>query len=165
MKAHRNKLDSRSRKRVYLGYKLVTKGRILFDLQSKESFVSIDVPLFEHHFPYKHPPIDFSNPSLATHVSDDTYLDDLLNYSYTSNTHPTPVTPATGITTSPPIIDHATTYVPQVPLSTRKSTRQAKPLTYLQDYHCNLMYNTILISEVTGTNSSSQYKYHLSSFL
>lgn len=90
LKGHRKKLDSRSKKYVYLGYKPGTKDDIMFDLQSKELFVSRDVSFFKHHLPYKHPPVNSTNPSLATQVSNDTYLDGLLDYSYKSNSHPTP---------------------------------------------------------------------------
>ncbi|XP_045802654.1 phosphatidate cytidylyltransferase 1-like [Trifolium pratense] len=42
LSAHRKKLDSRSRKCIYLGFKDGVKGHILFDLKSKELFLSRD---------------------------------------------------------------------------------------------------------------------------
>jgi hypothetical protein len=53
LQANRHKLDSRSRKCVYLGYKQGVKGHILFDLLNKEIFISRDVIFFEHIFPYQ----------------------------------------------------------------------------------------------------------------
>jgi transposase InsO family protein len=49
---NRRKLDSRSRKCVYLGFRVGVKGHTLFDLQSREIFISKDVVFFEHIFPY-----------------------------------------------------------------------------------------------------------------
>lgn len=53
LKANRKKLDPRSRKCIYLGFKHGVKGHLLFDLHSKEIFLSRDVKFFEHIFPYK----------------------------------------------------------------------------------------------------------------
>ncbi|MCH79433.1 flavonol sulfotransferase-like protein [Trifolium medium] len=52
LQSHRQKLDSRSRKCVTLGFKSGVKGHILFDLHSREIFISRDVVFFEHIFPY-----------------------------------------------------------------------------------------------------------------
>ncbi|KAK2388029.1 putative mitochondrial protein [Trifolium repens] len=52
LQSHRHKLDSRSRKCISLGFKSGVKGHILFDLKSKEIFLSRDVIFFEHIFPY-----------------------------------------------------------------------------------------------------------------
>lgn len=60
---------------------------------------------------------------------------------------------------------HDNCYNPQVPLLIRKSSRQNKPPTYLQHYHCNLISNTIPVSEAYTPNSSSQCMYSLLSFL
>lgn len=48
------KLDTRSKKCLFLGHKTHTKGDILFDLTSKQIFVSRDTTFFEHIFPYAH---------------------------------------------------------------------------------------------------------------
>jgi len=46
LQAHIHKLDSKSRKCVYLGYKQGVKGHILYDLFTKEIFISRDVVFF-----------------------------------------------------------------------------------------------------------------------
>jgi hypothetical protein len=52
LSSHRKKLDSRSRKCIHLGFKSGVKGFVLFDLKSREIFLSRDVIFFETMFPY-----------------------------------------------------------------------------------------------------------------
>jgi hypothetical protein len=69
LQTHRHKLDSRSRKCVTLGFKPGVKGHILFDLKSREIFLSRDVTFFEHIFPYSSQTSDVNTPtsSKSTH--------------------------------------------------------------------------------------------------
>jgi hypothetical protein len=53
LSAHRKKLDFRSKNCIHIGFKDGVKGYILFDLHSKEIFLSRDVIFFEHIFPYQ----------------------------------------------------------------------------------------------------------------
>jgi hypothetical protein len=85
LKAQRLKLDSRSRKCVYLGFKSGVKGHILFDLHNKELFLSRDVIFFEHLFPYNNPSSDTSTHTPTPHIPDPAYLDDLFQCSTDTN--------------------------------------------------------------------------------
>jgi len=51
--AHRKKLDKRARKCVFLGYKLHTKGSILYDINSRELFLSRNVQFYEKVFSFE----------------------------------------------------------------------------------------------------------------
>jgi hypothetical protein len=75
--AHRKKLDSRSRKCIYLGFKFGVKGHLLFDLKNREIFLSRDVIFFEHIFPYKCTIESVTNSPTQSHsdLSDDIFLD------------------------------------------------------------------------------------------
>jgi hypothetical protein len=53
LQAHRTKLSHRGRKCIYLGYKQRVKGVILYDLNSKEIFVSRHVTHHDHILPYQ----------------------------------------------------------------------------------------------------------------
>jgi hypothetical protein len=46
LSANRKKLDPRSRKCIHLGFKTGVKGYVLFDLKSREIFLSRDVIFF-----------------------------------------------------------------------------------------------------------------------
>ena len=50
--ANRHKLDSRARKGVFLGYKPGMKGYVIYDLKTREIYVSRNVSFYEEHFPF-----------------------------------------------------------------------------------------------------------------
>jgi len=56
LQAHRTKLQSRARKFVFLGYKSGYKGFVLYDLNTKEIFISRNVTFHESILPYISPP-------------------------------------------------------------------------------------------------------------
>jgi hypothetical protein len=61
IQSHRTKLETRARKSVFLGYKSGFKGYILYDLHTRELFISRHVVFHECILPYK------SNPSFKSH--------------------------------------------------------------------------------------------------
>jgi len=125
---HRTKLQSRAKKTIFLGYKSGYKGFVLFDIHSREIFISRHVSFHENVLPYP------QNPSSATH--------DWKYFTISSN-----IVPLSSIDQSPspslPVIDDilpplSHSSVPNnVPVSPRKSTRTRTPHSHLQDYVCN----------------------------
>ncbi|GAU40777.1 hypothetical protein TSUD_26570 [Trifolium subterraneum] len=89
LQSNRHKLDSRSRRCISLGFKPGMKGHILFDLKSKELFISRDVVFFENVFPYCDKKHNINEPS-SSRVTSDSY-DDLtfLHHSHTPPHHTT----------------------------------------------------------------------------
>jgi hypothetical protein len=75
---NRKKLDSRSRKCVYLGFRVGVKGHTLFDLQSREIFISRDVVFFEHIFPYHSKDTQSDASTSHNHPSNMSLFDDLI---------------------------------------------------------------------------------------
>ncbi|MCH80835.1 retrovirus-related Pol polyprotein from transposon TNT 1-94 [Trifolium medium] len=84
LQSHRQKLDSRSRKCVTLGFQAGVKGHILFDLKTKEIFVSRDVVFFEHIFPYASSKNNSSNQSSSNTSHHSIIFDDI---DFTSSHH------------------------------------------------------------------------------
>jgi hypothetical protein len=87
---NRRKLDSRSRKCVYLGFRVGVKGHTLFDLQTREIFISRDVVFFEHIFPYHSQNANVSTSSAKSHdlsPFDDIHLSDSTHNHISDSTH------------------------------------------------------------------------------
>lgn len=86
----RDKLMSRSRKYIFIGYPQGKKGWKLYDLDTGDYFVSRDVKFYEHIFPFAHP--DYSNSTNEKHDStlpvrfvSESQLDDPFYYVHEGN--------------------------------------------------------------------------------
>ena len=89
----RTKLDSRSLKCVFLGYKSGTKGYVLYDIHSKSIFVTRNIIFHENIFPYS-----FSLPFDNFIASiDNSHNCDISMYDFPA----LPVSHATDLTTDP----------------------------------------------------------------
>lgn len=53
LKHNRKKLDPRARRCIYLGVKSGVKGYLVYDLKTREIFLSRDVNFYKRFFPYK----------------------------------------------------------------------------------------------------------------
>lgn len=114
LQSHRTKLQSRARKSVFLGYKSGYKGSFLYDLNTKEIFMSRNVTFHESILPYN---------STNTHFSS--------NWQYFTPSHtqtPFVDVPVPSTFPSSPII------TPSSPLPLRTSSRTRHTLAYLHDY-------------------------------
>ncbi|KAK2390516.1 putative mitochondrial protein [Trifolium repens] len=172
---HRTKLDTRSRKSVYLGIKQGVKGAVLYDLNSRNIFVSRNVTFHEQILPYQssdskfhwkyYTDPDHSQADLSAETV--TYIDDDLDHSTT------PTSPLNSDSTpnsdsilnsesnsnhiSDPVLHSETNPDTTTPNITRKSSRVTHRPTHLSDYVCNL-------SAATNKPSSTGILYHISHY-
>ena len=159
LSAHRTKFQPLARMCVFFGYPSGIKGYRLYDIQTKQIFISRDVIFHEDVFPFHTlvssknlidpfpdlvlphsgldvPPAHFISPSSSVTQAEFEATDSV------QDVHVTPLTDTTATSTVIPA---------------RKSTRPVKPPSYLRDYHCSL------VSHKTLPNSTSSYP--LSKFL
>ena len=125
----RTKLDSRSLKCVFLGYKSGTKGYVLYDLHSKSIFVTRNVILHENIFPYSFS-LPFDN---YTASFDDSHSCDNNMYDFPALL----VSHATDLTTElvPSLVsDNAEA----IDLDLRTSHRVKNRPRYLDQYYCGV---------------------------
>ena len=142
-----------------MGYSPRIKGYKLYDIQSKQIFISRDVVFYENIFPFHtlvssdrladpFPDLVLPHPFLkVTTVSSSSLPPDYIsqdNYDVGNSIEPI----VSHLPDSHNIYDNA---------PVRKATRSVKPPSYLRDFHCNLLSH----KELPPCNSS----YPLSNYL
>ncbi|WVZ19287.1 hypothetical protein V8G54_006609 [Vigna mungo] len=141
----RTKLSPKARKAIFIGYKEGTKGYLLYDIQSRQIFVSRNVVFCENSFPFKSGnESDITSPALPKPICDNIApldIDDLTIFS-----HQESVNNSNSVT--------ATTPHPTVSQPSRHSMRQRQRPYYLRDYHCYLS---------TASHTNLSYGNHSSS--
>jgi len=143
----RTKLDSRSLKCVFLGYKSGTKGYVLYDLHSKSIFVTRNVIFHENIFPYSFS-LPFDN-SIAP--IDDSHSCDIRLYDFSALL----VSHATDLTTDPtPSPSLIYDNVEITDLNLRTSHRVKSRSRYLNQYYCGVTWTSC-------STFSTRYPMHL----
>lgn len=157
--SHRTKLQPRAIKSLFLGYKSGYKGFTLYDLYSREIFVSRHVTFHENFLPY--------------HLTSSSTPPDWEYFSLSPSSDITTPIPTSHTPESPAIIDDiflishnldppSPPPLPVVPVIPRHSTRQTTTPSYLQDYICNNIHSSTYhihhyISHHNLSNSSSSF--------
>jgi len=131
---HITKLHSRARKSIFLGYQSGYKGCVLFDLNSREIFISRHVSFHETILPYP-------KNSSSTTADWKYYTSSLSSHHIHSQNASPPIHIPVVIddilpsTTVPPLS-------PPLPVSPRRSSRVRNAPPHLQDYVCNNSHST-----------------------
>ena len=151
--SHRKKLDPRARTCVYLGQKSGVKGYVLYEIHTREVFISRNVVFQETVFPFLGTSNHNSEEPILPVPSSDSVAgtnDDDYSFSAVQPTHMNPC-PATSLNPLPkpasPSRDSNNNHhtnpppLPNIP-SLRRSACNHHPPSYLQDFHCNLATST-----------------------
>nr|KYP60757.1 Retrovirus-related Pol polyprotein from transposon TNT 1-94 [Cajanus cajan] len=157
---NRTKLEPRSRKCMFLGYSSGTKGFIMYDLKTRETFISRDVQFYENIFPLQK---DFSiqstdGPVVPIAQMPLTSCDPIPSHTHdnldeTEDEHNFSTLPMTNSSNN----DQPNIEI-NIPEIRRTSQRVKNRPGYLQDYHCTLAASKV-------DQSSSTVRYPISYYL
>ncbi|CAM8954310.1 unnamed protein product [Rhodiola kirilowii] len=170
MPRSRDKFAPRSRKCIFIGYPSGKHGWRLYDLETKESFISRDVVFFETFFPFATPSIQpptalESTPSPAIYDDPPYFLPQPATSTHSATLPPTEVRESPLISPSPPSDPEPSD--PEPP-AVRRSTRTRQPNVRLQDYECNtiqLVHPLTASSSPTPESQSSGIRYPLAAYV
>ena len=170
--AHRSKLHSRARKYVFLGYKSGSKGYVLFYLDTREIFLSINVVFHELILPYIVSSTHSNISNWHYYPSSQASIIYATDYTHTrSSSPPPPIHADQSIPSSPPPSPPSPSPPPP---TVRVSSRNKKALSYLQDYtfpsshtyasHANKITNIYPLSNFLSHHnlSNSQHIFSMS---
>lgn len=151
----------------FLGYKFGTKGYVVFDLHTRNIFISRNVIFHEHIFPYSHNPSSINDQS-TTHnddILDPLCFDDSFLFDRIISPQNEPVSNSTSDLTND--IPHSASDLHSNHINEsrlRKSERVSQPPSYLKDFHCYNIANVDVLYPISKSLSydhfsASRYAY------